>query len=350
MDNKNEPKKEYTVKPYTQEEVDRILGEIDGKLAEFIQSDKYKDVLLMMGNIGRYSLTNQIYILLQNPDASHVKGMKQWNYVGRSIKPGEKSIQIFAPIKDTVVTEVVNEDGSPRLDENGNPVTKRREVVRGFKPSFVFDVSQTKGKEFEAFRMDENTPVADKELIMQGLTAVVAKRGFTVEYASVETLGKGCYGLCNTKEKKILILEGMSDLQTVSTMVHECGHALAHTPHRQGFEGLSSKEKREIKEVEAESIACVVCSYLGLDTENFNFSYISGWAEGDISKFRKNMDVISQHAGDLIGGIEEAFQQDRFAKREEAKKAEEAAKATPKPKSVKKKTNRAVKQSEAVAV
>lgn len=168
--------------------------------------------------------------------------------------------------------------------------------------------------------------------------------------ADEKTLGKGCYGLCNHKKKQILLLEGMSDLQTVSTMVHESGHALAHGPYRSGFEGLTAKERREIKEVEAESIACVVCFHLGLDTENFNFSYISGWADGDISKFRKNMDVIGQYSGELIGGISNAFEQDRIAKREAAKKAEEEKAKAAEVKPVKKKTKRAVKQSEAVAV
>lgn len=349
MENKTDNKKEYAVKPYSQEEIDRILGEIDEKLTEFIKSDKYKDVLLKMGNLGRYSFTNIIYILLQNPNATHVKGMKQWNYAGRSIKSGEKSIQIFAPIKETVITEVVTEDGDPMLDEHGNKITKKREIVKGFKPSFVFDISQTKGKELQAFIMDENTPVEQKDLIMKGLTEAVEKKGFTVGYADEKMLGKGCYGLCNHKEKKILLLEGMSDLQTVSTMVHESGHALAHGPYRSGFEGLTAKEKREIKEVEAESIACVVCYHLGLDTENFNFSYISGWADGDITKFRKNMDIIGQYSGELIGSISNAFEQDRIAKREVAKKqAEEAQKAEIK--NVKKKTKRAVKQNEAVAV
>ena len=71
--------KSYEVKPYTKEEREKILQDIDNKLLEFINSDKYKDVLLMMGNLGNYSLTNQIYILLQNENATSVAGMKEWN-------------------------------------------------------------------------------------------------------------------------------------------------------------------------------------------------------------------------------------------------------------------------------
>jgi len=339
MENKENENKNYDVKPYKREEVEEILQQVDNKLLEFINSDKYKDVLLMMGNLGNYSLTNQIYILLQNPDATTVNGMKQWNYLGRSINPGEKALKIFAPIRSKEIVELKDQEGNPLLDENGEPQTKTIEVLKGFKPTFVFDISQTNGKELQAFKFDENSPVEHKELIMKGLTDVVTSKGYTVKYANEETLGKGCYGMCKYKEKEILLLEGMSDLQTVSTMVHECGHALAHGPYRENFEGLKELPSRDIREVEAESIACVVCSHLGLDTDNFNFSYISGWAQGDITKFRKNMDRIGQYSGELIQGIDNAFNLDRIAKYEktkEEKEVEEVKELPPSPKKVKK--------------
>lgn len=309
-------------KPYTKEEVDEIMTEIDEKLSDYIKSNRYKDVLMMMGNLGRYSLTNQIYILLQNPNASYVSGMKGWNYMGRSVKSGEKALKIFAPITEKAEREVVDENGKAILDQDGNPVKHTYNAIKGFKPSYVFDVSQTEGKEIKPLRFNDST-VEEKELIMKGLIKTVSDNGFTVEYADSETLGDGCYGLCNHTEKKILLLKGMSDTQTVSTLAHECGHALAHNPYKRKFEGLTVQEKREIKEVEAESIACVVCSYLGLDTEEFNFAYITGWADGDLSKFRKNMDVISENANKLINGIEDAFIENKKEKYKESSKKKE---------------------------
>lgn len=306
--------KKVEVKPFKKEEVDKILEDVDKKLEEFIKSGNYKDVLLMMGNLGKYSLTNQIYILLQKPDAVTVNGMRGWNYLGRSVAPGEKAIKIIAPIKGDIEKELIDKDGNPLRDEDGNIMKTKVNVVKAYKPSFVFDVSQTKGKEIKVFKMDDKTPVEEKEIIMQGLINTVAKDGYSVGYASKEELGDGCYGLCNHTDKKILLLEGMGDLQEVSTLVHECGHALAHNPYKHNFEGLTALPTRDIKEVEAESIACVVCSHLGLDTENFNFSYITGWAEGDITKFRKNMDVISNYSMKLIDGIDESFAADRQLK------------------------------------
>lgn len=306
--------KNFEVKPYSKEEIEKILAEVDSKLTDFIKSDKYKDVLMAMGNLGKYSLTNQIYILIQNPDAVTVNGMKQWNYLGRSILPGEKALKIFAPLVGKEQVQLADKDGNPILDEDGNPKTKEIEKVKGFKPSFVFDISQTKGKDLEVFKFDENIAVDDKDMIIQGLSNVVEKKGFSIEYTTETELGKGCYGLCNYKEKKIKLLSGMSDIQTISTLVHECGHALAHSPYRDNFEGIIELPDRDIREVEAESIACVVCSHLGLDTENFNFSYITGWADGDITKFRKNMDRIGMYSGDLIEGIDSVFAQSKKEK------------------------------------
>lgn len=322
MENKNNKSFNKT-KAYTKEEIDAILEEVDSKLSDFIQSGKYKDVLLMMGNLGRYSFINQMYILLQNGNATTVNGMQKWNWYGRSVKPGEKALRIFSPIKKKEYKPVVDEDGNPKLTAEGKEVKQAVMVIKGYRPSFVFDISQTQGKELDVYKFNESITVDDKETILKGLANVVGKNDFMIRYAPEEELGKGCYGLCNHQSKEILLLEGMSDLQTVSTAVHECGHALAHSAYRKDFEGLTPMEKREIKEVEAESIACVVCQGLGLDTENFNFSYITGWSDGDISKFRKNMDVIGYHANQLLNGIEEEFTSLKIAENKAKKEAKE---------------------------
>ena len=97
------------------------MEDVDKKLEEFIKSGNYKDVLIMIGNLGKYSLTNQIYILLQKPDAVTVNGMRGWNFLGRSIEKDEKAIKIMAPIRELVDQEV--------LDENGNKDSHRLNFV-----------------------------------------------------------------------------------------------------------------------------------------------------------------------------------------------------------------------------
>src|SRR5574344_805258 len=303
MEEKENKKAESAKAPkavrFKKDEMDAIMKAIDVRLSDFIKDGKYKEVLLTMGTLSNYSLTNQIYILLQRPEARTVNGMKRWNLLGRHVKTGEKSLRIFSPILDFEDEEVMGDDGKPKLDEAGNPLKKTVSKVTGYKKAYVFDLSQTDGKPLDVFKFDETKSVDDKDAIIKGIEEAVAAKGYSASYASKDELGEGCYGSCNRSTHEIKILGGMGDLQTVSTMVHEAGHALAHTDYRADFDGLTPDEKREIKEVEAESIACAVCSHLGLDTENFNFSYITGWADGDITKLRKNMDVIAKHASTI---------------------------------------------------
>ncbi len=273
------------------EEMEELSKKIEDALAEFIKEGKYKDVLIAMGNIGQYSLFNQIFILMQKPDARTTYGLSKWNSLGRRIKKGERSIKIYSPItrKETV-------DG------------EEKNVLKGFHLSSVFDISQTEGEDISAFLIDESKVVENKDAIVEGLRKEAERRGFSLRFVGEEELGEGCYGSCNHKKREIKVLTSLSDLSMISTLAHECGHALAHSCSRSDFMGLSNMEKREIKEVEAESIACIVSARLGLDTENFNFSYISGWAKGDISKFRHNLSLVRECAYALLQSIEEEIE------------------------------------------
>ncbi len=288
-------KKKQEKRKIDRKEIDDLVSKIDLELERFLKEGKYKEVLLAMGNLSHYSLNNQIYILMQKQDAHACYGVKKWNALGRWIKKGERSIKIFSPIV--------------KKAEDKNE--KEKKVLLGFRLTSVFDISQTEGKEINVFAFDESKTIERKKEIILGANRLMEAIGFSISFVNKEELGEDCYGSCNHKSGEIKILKGMSDLRTISTLIHECGHALAHSFPRADFLGLSVKEKREIKEVEAESIACIVCSYLGLDTKNFNFSYIVGWASGDISKFRKNLSFIKECASKLIDSIEKELGEKR---------------------------------------
>ena len=276
--------KKFKTSKITKDEMNELTNRIDEGLVKFIKEGKYKEVLMSIGNLSNYSLNNQLYILMQDKNAKTIYGIKKWNTLGRRIKEGEKALKIFAPI-------------IKRIDDS-------EEVkVLGYKRESVFDISQTEGKELDVFKFDETIVVDNKNIIINALIDTIAKYGFSVSFVSTEELGEGVFGLCNHKEKEIKISDNLSDLQEISTLVHECGHALAHHENRVDFKGLTKKEMRQIKEVEAESISCIVSSFLGLDTENFNFSYITAWSNANIKLFRRNLDLISKYAKVLIDGI-----------------------------------------------
>jgi len=273
--------------------IDELIKQADDGLVQFIKDGKYKDVLLNMSNFNNYSIRNQVLILMQNPQATHVNGMKAWNYHGRSVIKGSKSMKIVAPIIEDVE---IHEDSAYETDDQK---PKYKQEITGFKVSYVFDVSQTEGKPIQKFDSTEEIAREYFEIYKKALESCV--KDYKFEYCDIE--GK-TDGLCNYTDKTIKIQEGMPTEKTLTTLIHEIGHALAEQRDRTNFKGLTSKEQRQIKEIEAESIALVVSNRLGLHTSDFNCSYITAWADGDIEKFRANIDVIRSVSYQVLSKVE----------------------------------------------
>ena len=70
----------------------------------------------------------------------------------------------------------------------------------------------------------------------------------------------------------------MSQAQTLKTAIHELAHSVMHDFEPKG-EG-TALPGRATREVQAESVAFVVSSWLGLDTGDYSFGYVAGWSEG----------------------------------------------------------------------
>lgn len=273
--------------------VDDLIKQADDSLIKFIKEGKYQDVLLNMSNLSNYSMRNQILIYIQNPEATHVNGMKAWNYYGRSVKKGEKSMKVIAPIIEKVE---IHEDSAY---EGPDQEPKYKQVVTGFKVSFVFDITQTDGKEIQKFDSTEEIAREHFEIYKKALESCV--KNYKFEYGEIEGTSDG---YCDYKNRVIKIKEGMPTEKTLTTLIHEIGHALAEDRDRTNFKGLTPLEQRKIREIEAESIALVVSNKLGLHTDEFNCSYITAWSDGDIEKFRANIDVIRSVSYQIISKIE----------------------------------------------
>ena len=98
----------------------------------------------------------------------------------------------------------------------------------------------------------------------------------------------------------------MSEAQTLKTMVHEIAHAKLHSEiFGDGFCGDTPRSVRETREVEAESVAYVVCEHFGIDTSDYSFGYIAGWSSGkELEELKSSLSRIRNAAAELIEGIE----------------------------------------------
>lgn len=272
------------------EKMKQTLDKLEAGVIEFFTSEKYITYLQVMSKFHTYSANNQVLIAMQMPDATAVAGYNSWiRNFDRHVKRGEKSITILAPMKVKIKID------TDRRDADGKVIQEERETIK-FRPVSVFDVSQTEGKPLPEIISELTGDVSRYE---QLLDAARQAAPYPIEIRAVEGSAKGW---CNYAQEKIVIKEGMSEAQTLKTAFHETAHARIH--------GGDTDKSREQKEVEAESIAYVVCSHFGLDTSDYTFGYVATWAgRQDINLLKQSMQTISQTAKAIITDVERAMEE-----------------------------------------
>ena len=240
---------------------------------------------------------------MQKPEATLVAGYQAWQKkFNRHVKRGEKGIQIIAPAPIREKQEIEKIDPvtkEPVIGEDGQPETEIVEmVIPRFRVTTVFDVSQTEGEPIVNLDVPELTgSVQFYDTFMQVLQNISP---VPIRMMNVEGEAKGYY---HQTEKYIAIQEDMSNVQTMKTGVHEVSHALLHDREVMDAEGVL--KDRTTKEVEAESIAYIVCNHFGLDTSEYSFTYIASWCESkDMKALRTSMDTIRKTSAEIIGNIE----------------------------------------------
>ena len=76
-------------------ELDALTRQLRNGIYEYIGSKRYTAVLDSISRFHNYSINNSIIIAFQNPYATHVASYTTWKNMNRTVKKGEKGIQIF---------------------------------------------------------------------------------------------------------------------------------------------------------------------------------------------------------------------------------------------------------------
>ena len=288
--------------------IEKQLKEISERLEqgvkEIFTSERYTEYLNIMSKFHNYSFNNTLLITMQKPEATLVAGYQAWQKkFNRHVKRGEKGIQIIAPAPIREKQEIEKIDPvtkEPVIGDDGPPETEIVEmVIPMFRVTTVFDVSQTEGEPIAELEVPELTgSVQFYDTFMEALQNISP---VPIRMMEIEGEAKGYY---HQTEKYIAIQENMSNVQTMKTGVHEVSHALLHDREVMDAEGIL--KDRTTKEVEAESIAYIVCNHFGLDTSEYSFTYIASWCESkDMKALRASMDTIRKTSAEIIGNIEE---------------------------------------------
>lgn len=289
------------------EKLKEITDRLEQGITELFESERYKEYLRVMSKFHNYSFNNTLLIAMQKPDASLVAGFSAWkNNFGRNVMKGQKGIKIIAPSPYKVKQEMKKIDPhtqQPIIGKDGKPVTEEKEItIPAYKVVSVFDVSQTEGKELPDIAVDELT--GDVERYRDFFAALEKTSPVPIGFEQIPGSSHGYYHL---EDKRIAIQEGMSELQTLKTAIHEIAHAKLHDIDLNAPENEQQpRATRRTREVEAESVAYTVCQHYGLDTSDYSFGYVAGWSSGrELSELKSSLETIRSAAAEIINSIDE---------------------------------------------
>ena len=235
-----------------------------------------------MAKFHTYSFGNIMLIARQKPDATNVAGLRTWNSLGRFVKRGEKGIFILAPMVGRrsmrdVATDEPSEDAT----------TDGRRTLYGFRAVYVFDISQTEGKELPTLTEVNGDVSGYRERLFKFVESQSVELSFSERIAPAKGLSYG---------GKITLLSGMQPAEEFSTLVHEIAHEMLHRGDRRT---LTTKQ---VRETEAEAVAFVVCQSVGLQNGTSSQDYIQLW-HGDANLLRESLEAVQQTAAVILGAI-----------------------------------------------
>lgn len=261
-----------------------LLNQLAQGVLALTSSTAWANWLSISRKFHRYSFQNQVLILTQRPDASWVAGYRSWLQLGRQVRQGERAIKILAPcvaLRDSTA----GEDQPPP-------------TVLGFRVARVFDLSQTDGADL---------PQPVRTLVGEASGAHLARLAeraqeleFQVQFVS---LWGSRNGDCSHALRRIRVKEELPPAHKLKTLAHELGHAVLHGPDFQG--------SRALAELEAESVAYLVCHELGVDSSDYSFGYVATWSGGGPEAARliaatggrilRGRDAVLEHPGPQLG-------------------------------------------------
>ena len=285
------------------ERMKEITDRLETGIQELFESERYKAYLTTMSKFHSYSFNNTLLIAMQGGQL--VAGYNKWrDDFHRNVKKGEKAIKILAPAPFKAKKEVQKLDaqGRPVMGKDGKPVTEVQEIqVPAFKIVSVFDVSQTEGEPLPSIGVEELT--GSVERYGEFFKALEQTSPVPIGF---EDIPGGSHGYYHLTEKRIAIQEGMSELQTLKTAIHEIAHSKLHAidPEAPAIEQADRPDSRT-REVQAESVAYAVCQHYGLDTSDYSFGYVAGWSSGkDLKELKASLETIRTTAHELITTID----------------------------------------------
>ena len=269
---------------------DRLVTAIEA----LVNGDDWQHFLDTARRFRAYSLNNLLLIYTQRPDATRVAGYRTWQSLGRQVRRGEQGIAILAPCTYR-----------PADDSDEQTDTPAR-VLRGFKVVHVFDIAQTDGDPLPAppvHLLDGDDPnhVTDR------LAAIIRPNGYAFDLGAMPVGHEDANGVTDHTNRAVTVRSDLAPAQQAKTTAHELAHVLLHDP------ATGNRPDRNVCEIEAESVAYLVCGSHGLASDDYSFGYVATWAAGDPDTVRATAQRVSACAARILDALDPSDQADQAA-------------------------------------
>jgi DNA primase len=287
------------------ETVERLHDQLQASLQELVTSEDWQQALAVAARFHNYSFSNTQLIraqaLARGFTPGRVAGYRMWQQLGRQVRRGEHGLQILAPI----IRKTAPDNGEQ----------EERQVV-GFRAVNVFDISQTDGEplpEVTATLVDGDLPAH-----WDRVSELITTSGYDLQVANADRLGDA-NGITDWHHKDVVVRASLPGAQRFKTAVHELAHIRLHEP--------TTKDRpscRGIVEVEAESVAYMVCAAIGIDSAGYSLPYVASWSGGDVSKVAATANRVIGCAREVITQLEHGRRIDQRTPRIESNPRPEA--------------------------
>lgn len=293
-------------------ELEELVSDLIDAAKDARESEVFNEWLDAQAAFHDYSRRNAHLIKMQKPDATRVAGFNTWrDEFDRTVCEGESAIWIWRP--NTVTSNKCPDCGNapayhkgndrlncPRADSDPDEWEidpseewERGEILCGFSPAPVFDVSQTEGEPLPELPTEATGDAGD---LFEPTIAAGEALGYNVEAVPASEWDRSEDGFCRYGDPATIRAKVETQAAAVSILVHEIAHAELHSP------GMAGREEAA-RELEAEAVAYVVSQKLGLDASNSAF-YVAVWADDDPEEIQERLDRITSTASTIIDAIE----------------------------------------------
>lgn len=292
---------------YAMNQQKALEEELEQGIKDLYSSDKWKEMLDFSKNFRNYSLNNQLLIAMQYPEATYVAGFSKFKQMNIQVNEGAKAIKIFAPssytremeyekIKNTSLDTQKVQD-SIYLDEEGREMCSV--PFQSFRVVNVFDISQTNGMD----KIPQLVETLDYDLSnfdeLVDVLSNTTTASIVFKETNTDSTLSNAYGYFRPSTNEIVVRSDMSEADKIKTLVHEIAHSNLHGQELlvEGIEDTSLLKGRDMKEIQAESVAYIVCKELGIDSSTRSFAYIGEYAytgneKDSIEKLKQNLEVV----------------------------------------------------------